>query len=110
MVGEQSLFVDAVAGFVQDAEQPLVQLARVVARREPAISRTHAAAKGVSGRVEAAGGKVKANGCCRRLTEQMLTLDRIVASPDIAARPADGRGDGSHQRRQVLAQGAEQLR
>ena len=41
----EALLVDAVAGLVQDAEEGLVEVARVVARGEPAVARADAAAE-----------------------------------------------------------------
>ena len=51
-----------VAGFVQDAEERLVEVARVVARADAAVAGTDAAAKGVRGHIEPARGEVEADG------------------------------------------------
>src|SRR5205823_9825923 len=62
--GVKPLIVDAVARFVEDAEETLVEFARMVTRGEPAIARTDAAAKRVGGGVESAGVEIEAD--CRR--------------------------------------------
>ena len=76
MLGIESLIVDAMARFVKDAEEGFVEMARIVARGEPAIAGTDAAAEGMHGRVEPAGREVEADRRRRGLAEQKLTIHR----------------------------------
>ena len=84
----EPLFVNAVARFVQDAEEGLVEVARIVARGEPAIAGADAAAEGMHRGVEPAGVEVEADGRRRRLSEDELAIDRIFALQNVAFRLA----------------------
>src|SRR5262249_17221454 len=55
----EALVVDAVTSLVQDAEKALVELTRMVARREPAVAWPDAAAKRVNGDVEPSGSEIE---------------------------------------------------
>src|SRR5262249_28759991 len=104
VLGDQPLLVDAVAGFVQDPEERLVQMVRVEARRDAAIAGADAAAERVRRNVEPAGVEVEADGLGGRLAERLLLLDGVLALKDVAARLAAGCDERRDQRRQLVAQ------
>ena len=58
----QALIVDAVARFVEDAEEAAGEFVFVVARGEAGVVGADAAAEGMMGDVEAAGLEVEADG------------------------------------------------
>ena len=88
VLARQTLLVDAVARLVQDAEERLVEVMGVVARGDPAIARAGAAAERVRGHVEPAGVEVEADRRSRRLAEDALPIDRVVAFQDLMPWPA----------------------
>src|SRR5207245_5352999 len=81
----ESLFVHAVARFMKDAEERVVESLRVVARRDPAIAGAHAGAERVRGHVKPAGRKIEANRRRGRLAEDLLSVHGKVAFDDVAA-------------------------
>ncbi len=101
LLTRQALLVDTVAGLVQDAEEGLVEVARIVARGEPAIAGTGAAAKWMGGHVQPAGVEVKPDGRGGRLAEEPLQLHRIFTLQDVAPGLARRPGDGGDQRHQL---------
>ena len=88
VLGIQALIVDAVARFVKDAEEGFVEVARIVARGEPAIAGADAAAEGMDGRIESAGREVEADRRRRCLAEQELTIHRKFALQNVSFRLA----------------------
>ena len=85
--GRQALLVDAVAGFVQDAEERLVEEARVVARGDAAVAGADAAAKRVRRHVEPAGVEVEADGRRRRLGRTPAAARPDIRAPGCRAAP-----------------------
>ena len=100
----QALLVDAVAGFVQDAEERLAEMLRVVARCDPAVVRAKGHAEGMDRHVQPAPAEVEpdpAGGLAsqRRRPSTEYRRARIEASGRRRAC-----ADGRHQRHQLLAQ------
>src|SRR5262245_1144122 len=75
LFGVETLLVQSVTRFMQSAEERLVEEARVVARCQTAIARPEARAERMCRHVEPAGLEVEADGRCRRLAEQLLTIN-----------------------------------
>src|SRR5262245_59996298 len=88
----EALVVDAVARLVQDAEEGLIEPARIVARRDAAVAGAVAATEWVGGDVEPAGTEVETNRRSRRLAENLLPFDRVVALQEVSLRRPAGRG------------------
>src|SRR5262245_12092725 len=91
------LIVDAVACFMQDAEEALVEMLRMIAGGNPAIARSDASAKRMGGDIEPAGAEVEADGRSRRLPENFLACHWIISFEDAFGSFLARGGDGSHQ-------------
>src|SRR5690348_3633200 len=78
----EALFVEAVADFMQDAEERVAKLVRLVARGEPAVARPDAGAERMGRGVEPPALEVEADGRGHRLAEYFLALDRITPAQD----------------------------
>src|SRR5262245_7010101 len=105
----QVLFVDAVPAFVQDAEERLVEVLRVVARGEGAITGAGARAKRVGRNVEPAGLEVEADDLRRFAPESLLFSDREFAVQDLALRALGRSQQLGDERGQVLGERGEEL-
>src|ERR1700722_14637578 len=107
MLGRQVLFVDAVARFVQGAEERLAEVPWVVARADTAIAGADAGAEWVRGHADPAGGEAEADGPRGRFAEDLLAIDRIFALQNLALGPARRIREGCHQRGQLGPQTGE---
>src|SRR5579875_4074054 len=108
MLGGQSLFVNAVAGFMEDAEERFAEMVRIIARGDAAIAGTDAAAKGMRGHVESAGVEVEADSSGSFPADTLLLFYGIRALEPITVRFAAGSNDGGDQRHQFRTQGGEE--
>src|SRR5688572_24702100 len=95
---------------MEDAEETLVELARMIAGGEAAVARTEAAAERVRRDIEPARREVETDRRGRRFSEEVLAVDGKLACEDVAARPLLRAGDGRDQRNQVFAKLSEELR
>ena len=84
------------AGFVKDAEEGFVEKARIIASRDPRISRPKAAAERMRRHVESAGFKVETQRGRRGLTELFLEIDWIFSLQDVPRRLSARGADRSH--------------
>src|SRR5262245_29798544 len=82
----ETLLVNSMSGFMQNAEQSFIEVVGVVARGDADVAWPHAAAEGVRRHIEPAGVEVEADGGCRFLTEDLLAIDRILAFQDFPGR------------------------
>src|SRR6186997_3012529 len=82
MILREVLLVERVAGLVQDAEKRFAEEARVKSCRDAAIAGSESRAEGVRGGVEPPSGEVETERRRRRLREELLTIDRVVALED----------------------------
>ena len=71
------------ARLVEGAEEALVEVARVVARGEPAVAGADPATEGVGGLVQPAGVEVEADGRRGALAEEALAVDGVVTLQDL---------------------------
>src|SRR5205807_2005952 len=104
----ETLFVEAVANLMQDAEKPIVEAAALEACREPAIAGTNGGKERMRGRVEPPALEIKTERCGYLFAECALPVKRKVALQDRAIRAASGVRDGSDQRHQLAAKRLEQ--
>src|SRR5262245_15231292 len=79
LLGRQVLVVEAVSGFVQHAEECLVEVPGVIARGDPTIAWPMAGAERVRRRVEPAGVEIETDRRRGRLGEHCLTVHRKFA-------------------------------
>jgi len=103
----QSLVVQAVAGFVQDAEKRHGKVMLVVPRRDPAVVRAHAAAERMMGHVQPPASKVEPDRLRHQLAERFLSGHRIPATEQFAPRLAAAADQCSDQRRQLVPQSGQ---
>src|SRR5262249_45362580 len=97
----EPLFVEPMPRFVQDAEERLVEVMRVVAGRDAAVAGADAAAERVRGRVETAGLEVEADDRGGLVAELILLWDRVLAFEDLGPRALPRRHDLRHEGRQL---------
>ena len=91
VVGIEALLVEAVADFVEDAEERVAEVVLVVPGGDPAIARPDARAERVGGHVQPAALEVEADRRGDRLAEDSLAVARIepVQDRSSAWRPAN---------------------
>ena len=106
-VGPQALLVDAVARFVQRAEERAGKEVLVVARREPHVARAVRRAERMGRDVEPPAVKSKPIAADACLPNCFLHGDGDVALEHVEIRPAPLLGDRGDQRHQLLAQPGE---
>src|SRR5437867_2763300 len=110
MLRGQALFVDAVARFVQDAEEAFGEMPRVVARGQAYVAGAGGAAKGVRGDVEPAGGEIEADGRRGRLAEDHLAVYRILPLQNLRFRLLARALDRRHKQHEFFPQVREDAR
>lgn len=108
--GVEALFVDAVAGFVEDAEKALVEFAEGVTRGQSTIAGAHAAAEGMRRDIEPTGGEIEADGGGGALAEEMLAVEDEFARQQILSRFFRRSDDRAHERDEFGPEVGEDLR
>src|SRR4029434_5674111 len=96
--------------FVQDAEETLIEFARMIARRQAAIARPNAGAEWMHRRVEPASLKIEADRRGRGLPEDMLTINGEFAIEHVLARPFAGVRNRRHEWNEISTQFLENPR
>src|SRR5579871_380675 len=109
MLGRQPLLINAMPGFVQDAEERFVEVMHVVARGDAAIAGADTTAKRVSCHIQPAGLKIEPDGGGGCLTELLLLLNGISSFEKITAWPALRGEDRRYQRHEIVSQRGKEL-
>src|SRR5688500_13054637 len=104
MLLRQALLVEPVARFMEDAKEGVAEVVQVVARGDPHVARPSAAAEGMIGHVEPAGGEVEADRGGGLLAELLLQVDGELSLEDGRIGAAAAADDLLDQRRKRIAE------